>query len=183
MLTRILLLLTLSLTINMFFVRSADATIITVNGSDYELSSATGIYNDLRPMLAANPWFSSADLATTFLDQILEQVMSFSSSTLFAFEDFSKIGIEQTGVGYYRRIGAEFKQFGAFNRQSFDPDYFTNDINTFALATKIDLPPNSVSSPPGYFLLLLGLLLILSTRMKSKERREKDTFKDYTFTC
>ena len=121
------------------FVGSAEAVQITLGSNDYEVSTLTGTYNDLLADLSMNLWFTSSAL-----DLSARRQANPGSSAFLAFDAG---GLE--GVGY------SIPDRTFFNRQIFDPGYFTR-VNTFAVGTLVEPEPEPVPEPTS----MLGLLPI-----------------------
>ncbi len=137
-----------------FSAPSVKAVPITLGDDQYLISTVEGTYNDLLPELSDTPWFSSVGLAQSAVSQAT------LANVFFA---FSVGGAE--GIGFARLSGGS-GVLTAFNRQIFDPSYFTTQ-NTFAVASLVS--PSIVVPAPNTLILILsgmGMMLFAGRRLR-----------------
>ena len=157
MLKQTILGLTSAVAVGIGFGGAAEAVQITLGNDDYEISTVSGTYNDLLPQLSTNPWFTSFTPSESAVIQA-----NLGPSVFFAFD----LGLGNGGIGYIIREGSGTTGF--FNRQTFDPDYFTT-VNTFAVAELIDgVDPEPVPEPVSGLAILAAGAVVAGGALKQR---------------
>ena len=108
------------------FADAAEAALITLNGTDYEVSTVVGTYNDLSSTLEMTPWFGDSALATNAATQV---------GAAFGFPNDNVGPLFASGVGF-----PVFVEAAAFNGSTtiFSPTATINVFSeTYAIATEV----------------------------------------------
>ncbi|MEO1620123.1 MAG: hypothetical protein AAFU53_03715 [Cyanobacteria bacterium J06632_3] len=131
---------------------AANAVQIRLGDSDYDLTTVTGTYDDLRPTLSNNPWFNSRGTAAAASSQVPAD---------FAFFTFEEFGASfDVGVIAGRTL--------TFIRRP-NSTFFTAPV-TFAVGTPVALEPEPEPTAVPEPASILGLLACGAVATKTLHR-------------
>jgi hypothetical protein len=146
------------------FVVSASTTLAatyTVGGSNYDVTTFEGSFENNQTLLEGQVWFNNFGLANDFVDAIGDTLGLLNSrlgaGPVFAFSTYSFGGFDNVE-------GRAFSQNHPFQRRSVTGTIGSNFV--FAVATLA--PPSPVPSPAGGLLLLSGLAGVAGLKRRKK---------------
>ncbi len=119
------------------FANAAEAALITLNGTDYEVSTVVGTYNDLSSTLEMTPWFGDEALTTSAAIQVGDAFGIFDNTgtgPLFAKGISSIVDIILEGATF----NGSTTQFSIFL-------IGTPDLATYAIATEVQPIPEPLT--------------------------------------
>ena len=150
------------LAVSLLSAPEADAQVINVGGSDYEIETLVTSYLGSTSAIEATPWWGNQSLATAFSQAFIDQVSGLSGGS-FAFDTFID------GSGSYVRT----QEQGIFT--SFTDLVPQTRLQSYSFVKQTPPPPPSTSSVPGP-LPIMGALagFGLSRKLRNRIKISRD---------
>lgn len=147
---------TLSLLSLLLSLAPVQAVLITLGGTDYNVSTITGTFKDNEVLLKAQPWWGSAIVAGDAATQVLGALGTPNSHA-----------IGDLGPIFARGQASPFVVSAAYNGTTtfvITPNFFETDVWTYAVATPAGVPDGGSTA----LLLLLPALALGASRRRHK---------------